>query len=92
MLRSLTLRGRGASVVWKYHTAAVVRTWTVVKSEEGAWTLSAGVDRADRFQLQQRPLQFVAPRSGGIGFFCWPIRTVTLGREQLQATLGPPEY
>jgi hypothetical protein len=88
LFRSVTLRGASASIVWGYHTAAHLRGWMVTKAD-GRWALTAGVDRADPFQLQQRPLLFTAPRQGGR--WCWPVQTVTLGAERLSATLGPPE-
>jgi len=89
MIDTVTLTGIEATVVWGYHTAAVCRSWTVTKTEQGAWILSAVLTRADAFQLRQRDLKFTAPRKGG--FFCWPIVAVTLGATTLAATLGPPE-
>jgi len=82
------LRGTAAAILYGYHTAAAVRSWTIRK-HEGAWTLTATIDRADRFQCRQRGLIFSAPRAGG--FWCWPIETLQLGETQLQARLGPPE-
>jgi len=86
---TVTLRGQEATVVWGYHTAAVCTSWTAARTEQGAWTLQATVQKADPFQLRQRPLKFTAPRVGG--FFCWPIVAVTLGAGTLSASLGPPE-
>lgn len=85
----VTLRGQEATVVWGYHTAAVCRSWTIHRSEQGYWTLQAQLQRADAFQLRQRDLKFTAPRVGG--YFCWPVLGVTLGATTLAATLGPPE-
>jgi hypothetical protein len=91
LFRTLTLRGDAAArVTWGYYTAATLRRWTVSKSERGEWTLTAAIDHADPFRLRQAPLMFTAPRPGG--FFCWPVRAVTVGRESLTARLGPPEH
>jgi hypothetical protein len=76
-------------VTWGYQTAAVVRAWTVHKSLDGGWTLHAGIDRADPLRLKQAPLRFVAPRAGG--FFTWPVKSITVGREFMTATLDAPE-
>jgi hypothetical protein len=89
MFQTLTLTGRMGSISWAYHPAAVLVAWRVHKSLANDWTLTASIDRADRFKLGQRPLYFTAPRRGG--FFTWPVQTVTVGRETLTATLGPPE-
>jgi hypothetical protein len=85
----VTLQGTEAAVVWGYHTAAVCKTWTAYRTPQGTWTLQATLQRADPFQLRQRPLKFTAPRRGG--FFCWPVVSATLGIGTLAAVLGPPE-
>jgi len=91
LFRSVTLRGETAArLSWGYQTAAVLRTWRLSKSEKGDWTLTAGIDRADPFRLQQTPLLFTAPRPGGL--FCFPVKAITLGKESLVASLGPPEH
>lgn len=87
---AVTLRGLEATIVWGYHTAAVCKTWTAARTPQGAWTLTATLQRADPFQLRQQPLRFAAPRRGG--YFSWPVLAVTLGADHtLAATLGPPE-
>ena len=86
---AITLRGLEATIVWGYHTAAVCRSWTIARTPENTWTLSAQVSRADAFQLRQRDLKFTAPRKGG--YFCWPVLSVTLAAPSLTAALGPPE-
>ena len=86
---SVTLRGQEATVVWGYHTAAVCSSWTVTRTPQNQWSLQATLQRADPFQLRQRPLKFTAPRVGG--FFCWPVLSVTLGLGTLAGALGPPE-
>lgn len=91
--RRVVLRGARASITWAYHTAAVLRTWTLRRGEDAkSWTLRAGIDRADPFQLRQRPLLFTASRKGRIGYFCFPVKSVAVERESLTAILGPPEY
>lgn len=89
MFKELTMTGGEAHVSWAYHTAAVCRAWTVQRSDDGKWILSATVQRADPFVLKQYPLYFSAPRKGGR--WCWPVKAVTLERERLTAALGPME-
>jgi hypothetical protein len=83
------VHGGEGTIVWGYHTAAVFRSWTASRTPQGAWTLQATVQRADAYQLRQRPLLFTAPRKGG--YYCFPILGLTLGDKTLAATLGPPE-
>lgn len=90
MFRTITLRGTAATVTWGYRTAAVLRAWTVRKNADGQWSLHAGIDRCDPFQLQQRPLRFTAPRKGG--FFVFPVTAITVGVDHVTARLGHPEY
>lgn len=87
-LGPMTLNGLEGYVAWSYHTAAVCRSWTAQRSDEGHWTLRAQVTRADAFKLRQQPLEFRTPRKGG--FLCWPVMTVSLVHTHLAATLGPP--
>ena len=85
----VTLRGGEAAILLVYSTAAVIRSWTVYRSAEGAWSLRAEVTRADPFKLRQKELLFRAPRKGG--YFVWPVLGAALqGSRQLVATLGPP--
>lgn len=85
----VTLRGQEAAVIHVYQTAAVIRSWTVSRSAQGAWTLRAEVTRADPFRLRQAPLLFRAPRKGG--YFAWPVLAATLeSAHALTASLGPP--
>ena len=88
-LGDVTLRGQEATVVWGYHTAAVCRTWTVQRTTQGTWTLEAYLQRADPFQLRQRPLFFQTPRKGGA--WCWPVQAVTIRDTHMTAVLGPME-
>lgn len=90
MFHDLTLRGGDGAIVWGYHTAAALRSWTLSKGAGGTWALSAVIVRADRYKLQQSPLQFTAPRKGG--YFCFPVVAVAQSDARtLSATLGPPE-
>ena len=83
------LKGKEGTVVWGYHTAAVLQTWEALRTPQGTWTLQADLQRGDAFQLRQRELKFTAPRHGG--FFCFPILGITLGRTTIAAQMGPPE-
>ena len=85
----VTLRGLEATVVWGYHTAAVLRTWTAHRTPQNTWTMEAQIKRADAFQLRQRNLKFAVPRPGG--YLCFPVLAVTLAATTLTASLGPPE-
>jgi len=78
-----------ATISWAWHTAAVCRGWRVHKNDKGKWSLTARVERADLFKLQQRPLFFNAPRQGG--HWCWPVTAVTVQDQQITAALGPME-
>jgi len=89
--KGLTLRGAEGTVVWGYYTAAVCPTWTITNAGHAqTWTLSAVVSRADAYKLGKPDLKFTAPRKGG--FFCFPVRSITLAGSRVAATLGPPEY
>lgn len=96
MFDTITLRGRTGAIAWGYYTVATVGAWSVHKSREGKWTLSARLARADRVMLarasrdRDRPPLFTAPRPNGQ--FCWPIRASQIGETSMIATLGPLEY
>lgn len=97
MLSRLTLRGRGATLVWGYRTAAELPTWAISRESaqvggDGVWKLTATIARVDKFQIRQRPLLFTAPRPGGIGLFCFPVTSIEVGATAVLATLGAPEY
>lgn len=85
----LRLRGAHASIVWGYHTAAVVSNWRVRRGEGAEWILAASIVRADRLKLKQKELLFSAPRKGG--FFTWPVLAVLATDTAITARLGPPE-
>lgn len=93
MFETLVMYAPGeATISWGCRTAAVCRGWRVEKTKEGRWSVEATCDRADTFQLQQRPLQFNAPRTAAPGgYWCWPVLTVQVGGGRLYAQLGPLE-
>jgi hypothetical protein len=90
MFDELVVTGGEATISWAWHTAAVCRSWRIYKSRTRAqWSLVATVTRVDPYKLQQRPLLFNAPRKGG--YWCWPVKAVTLTDKQITAALGPME-
>jgi len=99
MFKSITLRGKSATLAWGYRTAVALTTWTISRTVDEAkgthtWTLAARLGpQCDRFQVRQaqarRELLFTSPRRGG--FWVWPLHTVTVGETRVIATLGPPE-
>lgn len=94
MFRQLTLRGTAATIVWAYHDAAVLRTWTIAKQAQQrglppVWRLAARIAHADAFKCRQRPLLFTAAHPKGR--WCWQIETLDIIGDRLSATLGPPE-
>ena len=94
MFRTLTLRGTRGSLLWGAGEAAQLPRWALARDEAGAWTLSAAVERVDRFRLRQVPLLFQAPRTAKpAGLWCFPVipQTVQIDGPTLTAKLGPPE-
>jgi hypothetical protein len=90
MFDELVVTGGEATISWAWHTAAVCRSWRIYKSRTRAqWSLVATVTRVDPYKLQQRPLLFNAPRKGG--YWCWPVKAVTVQDKQITAALGPME-
>lgn len=87
--------GEAASILWGYHPAAVVKRWSITRSEKepGKWTLTAVVDRLEPFMLRQRPLLFTAPRQKA-GFWLWPIEgdVQSVADGQIRATLSHAEF
>ena len=93
LLRSLRIVGTRGALLWGYHEAAVLGTWTIQKTGKPGrevWTLGAAVARVEPFQIRQRPLLFSAPRFGG-GMWAWGVEQVEVGPRRLSARLGPPE-
>lgn len=89
MFTSVTLHGSVGALVLGYRDAVTLTTWTIARTAEGTWTLTALVKRVDPYLSRQRPLLFTAPRPGG--FWAWPLVDLQLGERGLMATLGPPE-
>lgn len=90
MFKSLTLRGAAGAVLYKYHTAAALTSWTIAKQPDGCWHLTGTVSRADPFQCRQavKDLHFTAPRANGL--WCWEIVKLDVVGRQLRAQLGHP--
>jgi len=83
------IRGVVGQVKWAYYVAAAINGYTVTRSKDGVWKLSATVVNADAFKMAQRPLLFVAPHEKGQ--WVWPIHEMQLTDGALTARLGPPE-
>src|SRR5262245_19646948 len=84
------LTGVHGRIAWGYHTAETIQGYTVTATKTEAvmaWRLSAVVVQADPYQLQQRPLEFLAGPSEA---WRWPVLSVTLSQGRLSATLGAP--
>jgi hypothetical protein len=98
MFEKLTLRGPRAAIKWGgYRDAATLSAWAITRArdERGQvrWTLQAALTRVDQFVLSQRPLLFVAPRTGRVGgFWLWPVQEMQIGTTTVRANLGPPEF
>jgi hypothetical protein len=92
-VRSLTIHGREAAILWGYRTAAAIDGWTITRTRaarDQGWQLTATIARADVFQLRQRPLHFTAPRLGG--FWHWPLLEAPVIQDRaLTVRLGKPD-
>ena len=78
----MRIRGLRATVRWGYHEAAILGAWTVEER-----TLTATIERVDRFRLAQQPLVFVAPHARGS--WRWTMVECTVTGDTLTARLGP---
>jgi len=83
---NLTITGVEGQIRWAYHSAAVLRAWTVVSSD-ATRTLTASIVSQDTFRVSQRPLVFVAPHAKGS--WTWPIEELQIQDGVLSARLGP---
>jgi hypothetical protein len=94
VFRGITLRGQRGEISYGFRRAAALRSWVITRDAESKqWTLLAGVDRADTFQLSRRPLQFTAPRyATPAGLWCFDVQTLDVKGDTLTATLGPPAH
>lgn len=82
----LTVKGMDGSIRWAYHTAALIRAWTIEHGDQG-YTLSATVVKSDIFRISQRPLVFIAPHVKGV--WRWPVIELQISGASLTAKLGP---
>lgn len=86
----LRIRGTVAEILWGYHVAAVLRTWSIEKVGR-QWMLSATLARVDAHYITKTAnprLMFSAPRPGG--FWAWDVYALQRGETRLIAKLGPP--
>lgn len=87
-----TIRGVVGRITWGYFDAATINGYTVTRSVDNRWSVSATVVTKNDYNLRQRPLHFVAPHAKGE--WRWPIDAIDMGTDegptQLRATLGPP--
>lgn len=90
-------RGVNGSIVWGYHTAVALRTWSVRKTTDQKtnrpqWILRGSVERIDTFQARQKPLLFSVKRPKG-AYLSWGIERVQIANtREVMAVLGPPEF
>jgi hypothetical protein len=91
MFDKLRIHGTAASILWGYHTAARLTTWSIARVK-GQWTLTATIERADPFMLRRTSLLFTAPHEGARkGHWAWGVVSLQIGGRSLIARLGPPE-
>jgi hypothetical protein len=85
------ITGRVGHIRWAYYTAAQIEGYTVARTRDGKWSLTAIVVLADSFKMAQRPLTFTAKHAKGE--WRWPITSMTLNQDtkRLTAELGAPE-
>jgi hypothetical protein len=85
------LTGVVGRIEWHYYVAAAINGYTVDPPARGApdWRLVATVVLSDAYNLNQRPLTFVAKHARGEWRF--PVRAYELHDSRLTARLGPPE-
>jgi len=90
MFTSLQVRGREAEFVIGHTSAARLGPWTITKSKQ-TWRLRTTATRIDRFLVRQAGIGFVAPIGAGLGFFCWPVKSVSVDTSGgVAAELGQP--
>lgn len=91
MFDGIRLHGGAASLLWGYHTVAVLTSWAITRTGQ-TWTLTATLARVDRWQCAQavrhKELLFSAPRDRGR--WCWEVQEMTPGTSELRAVLGSP--
>jgi hypothetical protein len=84
---------------WSYYHAAAINGYTVIRTKDQHWKLTATVIAADSFKLTQRPLVFIAPHAKGE--WCWQLERIRFpgGHDRpptqlpftIAADLNPPD-
>jgi hypothetical protein len=93
VFKGFTLRGQRGEINAGARRAASLASWVITRDKESMqWTLWAGVERADTFQLTRGlPLQFTAHRYGKpAGLWAFDVRSLDIHGDRLTASLGPP--
>ena len=85
---ALTMTGAVGTVMWAYHEAASVSSWSFTPDPEGGGRLTATVIQMDAFLVAQQPLTFMVPRPTGAPWR-WPIQSLQITGSSLSARLGP---
>ena len=82
---ALTLTGHDGAIVWGYHTAASVVSWSL-SATGTTGTLTAKVSKADTFKLTQQDLKFRVRRQTGTSWE-WPIDSLHVADGTVTATV-----
>lgn len=82
---ALTLTGHDDAIVWGYHTAASVVSWSL-SATGTTGTLTAKVSKADSFKLTQQDLKFRVRRQTGTSWE-WPIDSLHIADQTITATV-----
>lgn len=82
---ALTLTGHDGAIVWGYHTAASVVSWSLSATGKTG-TLTAKVSKADSFKLTQQDLKFRVRRQTGTSWE-WPIDSLHIADQTITATV-----
>jgi hypothetical protein len=97
MFDRLTIRGTSGTIQRSYLPAVVCRSWAIRKERKDPraperWTLRGMVERLDKFQVRQTPLEFVARLQAGMPPIIWRIdELVNVTEREVIAVLRPPE-
>ena len=78
-------------IKWHYYTAAAINNYSIGRSRQGQWSMTAIVVLADAYKMAQRPLVFSATVKRSE--WRWPIESMEFDRDghMLAAKLGKPE-
>lgn len=85
----IEVKGVGGEVRWGYHRAAIISTWNIRATEQGA-TLLATTTQIDTFAVSQRPLVFAVPRPNGV-VWRWSVVSLQVSGDRLTAALAETE-